>query len=143
MRISDWSSDVCSSDLPDALLDAFTDSDFRLGGTNARGWTIGGTYGLRKNTNISVRWMNGEEISGPPFRFYVLQADLNVIFCSDVRSCSFSPSIPPSPFSCPAPLLPYAAFLLFWCFLLFCVRPRPHTRPPLLCSLPFVSFVLS
>lgn len=81
VKLGDWALTASYRHIaPDALLDAFTDSDFRLGGTNARGWTIGGTYGLRKNTNISVRWMNGEEISGPPFRVDVLQADLNVKF---------------------------------------------------------------
>ena len=29
----------------DAVLDAFTDSDFHLGGTNAKGWVLGGAYG--------------------------------------------------------------------------------------------------
>lgn len=65
---------------PDALLDAFTDSDFRLGGTNAKGWTIGGAYGLRRNTWLGLRWLNADEVSGPPFRVNVLQADLNVKF---------------------------------------------------------------
>ena len=34
----------------DAVLDAFTDSDFRLGGTDAKGYVIGASYGLGKNT---------------------------------------------------------------------------------------------
>jgi hypothetical protein len=65
---------------PDALFDAFIDSDFRLGGTNAKGWTVGGSLGLRKNTRFSIRWLNGEEIWGPPLRVNVMQADLNVKF---------------------------------------------------------------
>ncbi|MEP9360980.1 putative porin [Sphingomonas sp. KR3-1] len=65
---------------PDALLDAFTDSDFHLGGTNAQGWTIGGTYGLLHNTNIGARWMSAQELSGPPFKVDLLQVDLNVHF---------------------------------------------------------------
>lgn len=65
---------------PDALLDAFTDSDFHLGGTNAKGWTIGGTYGLLRNTSIGARWMSTQEVSGPPFKVDLLQVDLNVHF---------------------------------------------------------------
>jgi hypothetical protein len=33
----------------DAVLDAFTDSDFHLGGTNACGWILGGELGLAQN----------------------------------------------------------------------------------------------
>lgn len=65
---------------PDALLDAFTDQDFHLGGTNAKGWTIEGLYGLMKHTTLGVRWMSTQEISGPPFKVDLLQADLNVKF---------------------------------------------------------------
>lgn len=65
---------------PDALLDAFTDQDFHLGGTNAKGWTIGGEYGLMRHTSLGVRWLSASEISGPPFRVDVMQADLSVKF---------------------------------------------------------------
>ena len=64
----------------DALLDAFTDGDFRLGGTDARGYTLGGSYGLGKNTAASVRFFSGDSISGPPLAIDVLQFDLNVRF---------------------------------------------------------------
>jgi len=50
----------------DAVLDAFTDSDFRLGGTNSKGWVIGGNYGLAKNI-----WFTGIDI---------LQLDINTRF---------------------------------------------------------------
>lgn len=65
---------------PDALLDAFTDQDFHLGGTNAKGWTLGGSYGLFRNTSLGVRWLSGQEVFGPPLKIDVLQADLNVHF---------------------------------------------------------------
>ncbi len=65
---------------PDALLDAFTDQDFHLGGTNARGWTIGGEYGLFRHTSIGARWMSANEVSGPPLRIDLFQADLTVKF---------------------------------------------------------------
>lgn len=65
---------------PDALLDAFTDSDFRLGGTNAKGWTLEGSLAVMENTRLGLRWLNGDELSGPPFRVDLLQADLTVGF---------------------------------------------------------------
>lgn len=65
---------------PDALLDAFTDSDFHLGGANARGWTLGAEYGLLRNTSLAARWMSAQEVSGPPFKADLFQLDLNVRF---------------------------------------------------------------
>ena len=64
----------------DAVLDAFTDSDFHLGGTNAKGWILGGNYGLMPNTWISARWMSADEVDGPPLGIDVLQLDLNAKF---------------------------------------------------------------
>lgn len=64
----------------DAVLDAFTDSDFHLGGTNAKGFFIGGSYGLDKNTWLSLRWLSADQISGLPLAIDVLQLDLNAKF---------------------------------------------------------------
>ena len=64
----------------DAVLDAFTDSDFHLGGTNAEGFFVGGAYGLYKNTWLSARWMSADEISGLPLSIDVFQLDLNATF---------------------------------------------------------------
>jgi polyhydroxyalkanoate synthesis regulator phasin len=64
----------------DAVLDAFTDSDFHLGGTDARGYIIGGTYGVGKHTFATVRYFSGDAISGPPLGIDVLQFDLSVRF---------------------------------------------------------------
>ena len=64
----------------DAVLDAFTDSDFHLGGTNAKGFMIGGSYALYKNTWVSARWMSSDEISGLPLSIDVFQLDLNAKF---------------------------------------------------------------
>lgn len=64
----------------DAVLDAFTDSDFHLGGTNAKGWMLGGAYGLTDNTYLSLRYMSSDEISGPPLGIDILQMDLNAKF---------------------------------------------------------------
>ena len=64
----------------DAVLDAFTDSDFRLGGTDAKGYTIGGSYGLGRDTAATVRLMSADSISGAPLSVDVLQLDLAVRF---------------------------------------------------------------
>lgn len=64
----------------DAVLDAFTDSDFHLGGTNAKGWIVGGGYGLTHNTSVSLRWLSADEVTGPPVSIDVGQVDLNVKF---------------------------------------------------------------
>jgi len=64
----------------DAVLDAFTDSDFRLGGTNAKGWILGGELGLLKNTSLSARWLTTNEITGPAFVVDLFQVDLNIRF---------------------------------------------------------------
>jgi len=61
----------------DAVLDAFTDSDFNLGGTNAKGWILGGELGLSKNLWLKLRWLSSNEISGPPLGVDLLQFDLN------------------------------------------------------------------
>ncbi len=67
----------------DAVLDAFTDSDFHLGGTNAKGWVLGGSYGLATNTWLTMRWLSADEIDRQPFgplAIDVLQLDLNTKF---------------------------------------------------------------
>ncbi len=72
----------------DAVVDAFTDSDMALGGTNVRGYTLGGLYGIQRNTSVGVRVLNGRSIDSPintynpDARWGVtsVQADLNVRF---------------------------------------------------------------
>ncbi|VAX10533.1 Outer membrane receptor for ferric coprogen and ferric-rhodotorulic acid [hydrothermal vent metagenome] len=64
----------------DAVLDAFTDSDFHLGGTDAKGWVVGGKYGLTESTWLRARWLSTDEISGPLLGIDILQVDLNAKF---------------------------------------------------------------
>lgn len=64
----------------DAVLSAFTDSDFHLGGTNAKGWVIGANYGLMKNVWATGRWLSTDVITGPQYSNDVLQLDLNTSF---------------------------------------------------------------
>jgi Putative porin len=61
----------------DAVLDSLTDSDFHLGGTNAKGYFVGGRYGIFDNVTIGGRWMSANQISGEePLAIDVLQVDL-------------------------------------------------------------------
>lgn len=64
----------------DAVLDAFTDSDFHLGGTNTKGWLLGGEYGIADNTWLTLRWLSADEITGVPLAIDVLQLDVNAKF---------------------------------------------------------------
>lgn len=64
----------------DAVLDAFTDPDFHLGGTDARGWLAGGAYGIDRDTWLSLKYLATEAIDGPPLSIDVLQLDFNLRF---------------------------------------------------------------
>lgn len=64
----------------DAVLDAFTDSDFHLGGTNAKGWVVGANYGLMKNVWFTGRWLSTDVVTGPKYGNDVLQLDVNTRF---------------------------------------------------------------
>ena len=67
----------------DAVLDSYTDSDFHLGGTNAKGWIVGASYGIDKNTWLSARWLSADEITpraSLPLNIDVLMLDLNAKF---------------------------------------------------------------
>jgi hypothetical protein len=64
----------------DAVLDAFTDSDFRLGGTDVKGFIVGGEYSLTPRILLRARYLSGNEIDGPPLGIDVFQLDLNSTF---------------------------------------------------------------
>jgi hypothetical protein len=71
-----------------AVLDAFNDSNFHLGGTNAKGWMLGGNFGLVKNVWLTGRWFSADVISGRdfgleapiPYGVDLLLLDLNTRF---------------------------------------------------------------
>ncbi|WP_085700720.1 putative porin [Pseudomonas sp. B26(2017)] len=65
---------------PDALPDGFNDSSFHLGGTNAKGYILGGNYGLAKNVYATGRWMSTEAVYGAPFDVDVMQLEINTRF---------------------------------------------------------------
>jgi hypothetical protein len=64
----------------DALVDGFTDSDFGGGGTNVKGFHIGGSFALSPHVRTGLRWMSSDEIAGPPLKNDTLQIDLNAKF---------------------------------------------------------------
>jgi Putative porin len=63
-----------------AVLDAFTDGDFRLGGTDAKGYILSLSYVLARRTWMTFRYLSANPISGPPLRIDVIQLDLNARF---------------------------------------------------------------
>jgi len=92
-RWGDWNVSLAYRWLgSDAVIDAFTNSDFGMGGTNNKGYVIGGNWAIDKNAWISARWMASELIdsaapktslstAGPTqFKADVLQIDLNAKF---------------------------------------------------------------
>ena len=76
----------------DALLDAFVDSDFGLGGTNLRGYVLGGSYAICRDTALGVRWFSAENIdsmtydspnvllTGQKFKVDTFMVDMTVRF---------------------------------------------------------------
>jgi polyhydroxyalkanoate synthesis regulator phasin len=64
----------------DAVLDAFTDSDFRLGGTDVKGYTLGFDYSLTPMVMGRIKYLSGSEIDGPPLGIDVLQLDITASF---------------------------------------------------------------
>lgn len=64
----------------DAVVDAFTDSDFHLGGTNAQGYTLFARYGIGRDVWLTGRWLSATEVSGAPFAVDVLQLDVQARF---------------------------------------------------------------
>ena len=91
-RRGDWNVSMAYRYLgSDAVLDAFTSSDFGLGGTNSKGTIIGANYGIEKNTWLSMRWMSSDLIDSmiptanglsAPTKFStdLIQLDLNTRF---------------------------------------------------------------
>jgi hypothetical protein len=61
----------------DATIDAFSDPDFGLGGTNLRGYIVGANLGLGQSVWATIKWMSANAIAGPPFAVDVLQVDIN------------------------------------------------------------------
>ncbi|GJG96810.1 putative porin [Cupriavidus pauculus] len=65
---------------PDAMPDGYNDSTFHGGGTNARGYYLGGSYALDKNAWVTGRWISTKEVFGPPLSIDTLQFEFNARF---------------------------------------------------------------
>lgn len=77
----DWNFSIAYKYLqPDATLDAFTDPDFHLGGTNAKGYILGAAYAVARDTWLSARYLSAREVYGAPLSIDVLQLELNARF---------------------------------------------------------------
>ncbi len=84
----------------DAWVDGFTDTTWHLGGTNYKGWSLGGNVGLDKNFWLGARWTSTRNLddgvrflavpgdpaslsgnlSSAPLKIDVFQLDLNARF---------------------------------------------------------------
>lgn len=64
----------------DAMVDAFTDSDFGLGGTNLKGFSLSASLAFNRYVSLTLRWMSASEVAGPSFRSDILQFDINSRF---------------------------------------------------------------
>lgn len=84
----------------DAWVDGFTDTTWHLGGTNYKGWSLGGGYAFDRRFSLAARWTSTRNLddgvrflavpgdptslsgnlSSAPLRIDVLQIDLNARF---------------------------------------------------------------
>ncbi len=80
-RRGDWQVNLGYKHLErDAVVDGYTDSDFHLGGTDAKGWILGASYGIDNGSSLRLRWLTANAIDGPPLAIDVLQVDFNARF---------------------------------------------------------------
>lgn len=77
----DWNASLAYKYLEsDAVVDGFTDSDFGMGGTNLKGFILGGNLVLAKNVWTTLRWLSADSIAGAPYSVDAVQADLTARF---------------------------------------------------------------
>jgi len=63
VKRGDWQVSLAYKHLErDAVLDAYTDSDFHLGGTDAKGFVVEGSYSILDNTWLTLKYMSASEI---------------------------------------------------------------------------------
>lgn len=75
-KLWDWQAGVNYRHVEsDAVVDAFADSDFGLGGTNLKGYTLYGVLALGPRAAVGVRWMSADEVAGPPLSVDIIQVD--------------------------------------------------------------------
>ncbi len=64
----------------DAVVDAFTDSDFHLGGTDGQGYKLTYNYAIDDSTWVQAKLISADEIDGLPLGVSTIQIDLNARF---------------------------------------------------------------
>jgi hypothetical protein len=64
----------------DAVLDAFNDEDFHLGGTDTKGYTVVLDFNFNPHVWMRMKYMSASEIDGPPLGIDVWQLDMNSSF---------------------------------------------------------------
>ncbi|MGH8210546.1 MAG: putative porin [Steroidobacteraceae bacterium] len=64
----------------DAVLDAFTDQDYHLGGTDNKGFILGSEVSLTNGVWLRARYMPFDAIDGPPLSIDVWQVEINARF---------------------------------------------------------------
>jgi hypothetical protein len=64
----------------DAVLDAFNDEDFHLGGTDAKGYTGIFDFFFNPHVYLRTKYMSSNAIDGPPLGIDVWQVDMNARF---------------------------------------------------------------
>jgi hypothetical protein len=80
-RFGDWSAFGAYRYVErDALLDAFTDGDFFLGGTNAKGYVAGLNFAVARDSWFGTKYATGNQIDGLRLRIDVFQVDFNMRF---------------------------------------------------------------
>ena len=81
VKPKDWQISLAYKRLEaDSVLDGFTDSNFHLGGTDAKGWLLSGNYAIDKNAWVSARYLSTDTITGPALGIDVLLLDFNAKF---------------------------------------------------------------
>ncbi|WP_243846365.1 putative porin [Rhizomicrobium palustre] len=77
----DWNLSVAYKYLEsDAVIDGLADSDFGLGGTNLKGFIVGGGLALSSHVSAGLRWMSADAIGGPKYGVDVVQFDIKTRF---------------------------------------------------------------
>jgi hypothetical protein len=80
-KLWDWNASLSYRYLEtDATLDAIDDSEFHLGGTNAKGYILAGNLGIARNTWLGLKWLSSEAVSGPHYGTDSLYLELNSRF---------------------------------------------------------------
>lgn len=64
----------------DAVLDAYTNSNFQLGGTNYSGWQADVWFGVTRNSFARLRYFSTNEVTGVPLGIDVLLLDYQTNF---------------------------------------------------------------